>query len=68
VDGNKKTGVTMGSYLLSTFGYEVESTQQELEGLGVDVARGCSTSRISPVGSKITPNPLEHPEKGLCAA
>jgi hypothetical protein len=30
----------MGSYLLSTFGYEVESTQRELEGLGVDVARG----------------------------
>ena len=33
------TGVTMGSYLLSTFGYEVESTQQELEDFGVDVAR-----------------------------
>ncbi len=29
----------MGSYLLSTFGYEVEATQQELEGFGVDVAR-----------------------------
>ena len=40
MDGNKKTGVTMASYLLSTFGYEVESTQQELEGLGLDVARG----------------------------
>jgi death on curing protein len=40
VDGNKRTGVTMGSYLLSTFGYEVESTQQELEDFGVDVARG----------------------------
>ncbi len=30
----------MGSYLLSTFGYEVESKQQELEDFGVDVARG----------------------------
>jgi death-on-curing protein len=40
VGGNKGTGVTMGSYLLSTFGYEVESKQQELEDFGVDVARG----------------------------
>ena len=40
MDGNKKTGVTVASCLLSTFGYEVESTQQELEGLGLDVARG----------------------------
>jgi death on curing protein len=40
VDGNKRTGVTMGSYLMSTFGYEVESTQQELEDFGVDVALG----------------------------
>lgn len=40
VDGNKRTGVTMGSYLLYTFGYEVESTQQELEDFGVDVALG----------------------------
>ena len=40
MDGNKRTGVTMGSYLLSTFGYEVEATQQELEDFGVDVARG----------------------------
>ena len=39
-DGNKRTGVTMGSYLLSTFGYEVEATQQELEDFGVEVARG----------------------------
>lgn len=30
----------MGSYLLSTFGYEVDSTQQELEDFAVDVARG----------------------------
>lgn len=40
VDGNKRTGVTMGSYLLSTFGYEIEATQQKLEDFGVDVARG----------------------------
>ena len=40
VDGNKRTGVTMGSYLLSTFGYDVEATQRELEGFGVDVAQG----------------------------
>jgi death-on-curing family protein len=40
VDGNKRTGVTMGSYLLYTFGYEVEATQQELEDFGVDIARG----------------------------
>ena len=40
VEGNKRTGVTMGAYLLSTFGYEVEATQQELEYFGVEVARG----------------------------
>jgi death-on-curing protein len=40
VDGNKRTGVTMGSYLLSTFGYEIEAEQQELEDFGVDVALG----------------------------
>jgi len=48
VDGNKRTGVTMGSYLLSTFGYEVEATQQELEDFGVDVAQGTlDTDQIS---------------------
>jgi prophage maintenance system killer protein len=40
MEGNKRTGVTMGAYLLSTFGYEVEATQQELEDFGVEVARG----------------------------
>ncbi len=30
----------MGSYLLSTFGYEIETEQRELEDFGVDVARG----------------------------
>ena len=40
VEGNKRTGVTMGAYLLSTFGYEVEATQQELEAFGMDVGQG----------------------------
>ena len=40
VDGNKRTGVTMGSYLLSTFGYEIEAEQRGLEDFGVDVAQG----------------------------
>jgi len=40
VNGNKRTGVTIGSYLLSTFGYEVEATQQELEDFGMDVGQG----------------------------
>ena len=40
VDGYNGTGVTMGSYLLSTFGYEVAATQRELEDFGVDVAQG----------------------------
>jgi death-on-curing protein len=40
VDGNKRTGVTMGAYLLSTFGYEMTASQQELEDFGVDVAQG----------------------------
>ncbi len=40
VDGNKRTGVTMGAYLLSTFGYEITASQQELEDFGVDAARG----------------------------
>lgn len=38
IDGNKRTGVATGAYLLSTFGYEVESSQRELEDFGVDVA------------------------------
>ncbi|MBA2374760.1 MAG: type II toxin-antitoxin system death-on-curing family toxin [Actinomycetota bacterium] len=38
LDGNKRTGISSGAYLLSTFGYEVESSQKELEDFGVDVA------------------------------
>ncbi len=30
----------MGAYLLSTFGYEITASQQELEDFGVDAARG----------------------------
>lgn len=40
VDGNKRTGVAMGAYLLSTFGHELEATQEELEDFGVEVAEG----------------------------
>ena len=40
VDGNKRTGVTMGAYLLSIFGFEITASQRELEDFGVDVARG----------------------------
>ncbi len=40
VDGNKRTGISTGAYLLSTFGHEVESSQKGLEDFGVDVANG----------------------------
>ena len=40
VDGNKRTGIASASYLLSTFGYEVEAEQKDLEDFAVDVAQG----------------------------
>jgi death-on-curing protein len=40
VDGNKRTGIASASYLLSTFGYEVEAEQKELEDFAVSVAQG----------------------------
>lgn len=40
VDGNKRTGTASASYLLSTFGYEVETEQEELEDFAVSVAVG----------------------------
>lgn len=40
VDGNKRTATASASYLLSTFGYEVETGQQELENFAVRVAVG----------------------------
>jgi len=40
VDGNKRTATASGSYLLSTFGLEVQADQQELEDFAVSVAEG----------------------------
>lgn len=40
VDGNKRTGTASAAYLLSTFGYEVEARQKELEDFAVSVALG----------------------------
>lgn len=48
VDGNKRTATAAAFYLLSTFGYEVEAGQQELEDFAVDVAVGkVKTAEIS---------------------
>ena len=38
--GNKRTATASASYLLSTFGYEVEAEQQDLEDFAVRVAVG----------------------------
>ncbi len=38
VDGNKRTGVTAGAYLLSTLGHELTATNDELEEFAVAVA------------------------------
>jgi death-on-curing family protein len=38
IDGNKRTATASASDLLSTFGYEVEAEQQELEDFAVSVA------------------------------
>lgn len=40
VDGNKRTATASASYLLSTFGYEVEAGQKDLEDFAVSVAVG----------------------------
>lgn len=40
VDGNKRTATASAAYLLSTFGYEVEAEQKELEDFAVSVALG----------------------------
>jgi len=40
VDGNKRTATASASYLLSTFGLEVEAEQQELEDFAVSAAVG----------------------------
>ena len=40
VDGNKRTATTSASYLLSTFGHEIEAEQRELEDFAVRTAVG----------------------------
>ncbi len=40
VDGNKRTGITAGAYLLSTVGYRLTATNEELEEFAVSVATG----------------------------
>ncbi len=40
VDGNKRTATASASYLLSTFGYEIEAEQQDLEDFAVSIAVG----------------------------
>ncbi len=40
VDGNKRTATASASYLLSTFGLEVEAEQQDLEDFAVSIAVG----------------------------
>ena len=39
-DGNKRTGISAGAYLLSTFCIEVNATSPELEDLAVSIATG----------------------------
>jgi death on curing protein len=39
-DGNKRTATASASYLLSTFGYDVEAEQRDLEDFPVSVAIG----------------------------
>ena len=40
VDGNKRTGVSAGTYLLFTLGYELTAANKELEEFAVSVATG----------------------------
>lgn len=40
VDGNKRTATASASYLLSTFDYEVETQQRDLENFAVSAAQG----------------------------
>lgn len=40
VDGNKRTATASAVYLLSTFGYQLESGHKELEDFAVSVAEG----------------------------
>ena len=43
VDGSKRTGISAGAYLLSTFGYELTATNEALEDFAVSVATGSLT-------------------------
>lgn len=43
VDGNKRTGISAGTYLLFTLGYELTATNEELEEFAVSVATGSLT-------------------------
>lgn len=40
VDGNKRTGISAGAYLLSTVGHELTATNEDLEEFAVSVATG----------------------------
>jgi len=40
VDGNKRTGMSSGAYLLSTFGFELDANPGELEDIAVNIATG----------------------------
>jgi death-on-curing protein len=40
VDGNKRTALSAGVYLLSASGSELDATPKELENLAVDIAMG----------------------------
>jgi death-on-curing protein len=40
VDGNKRTGLSAGAYLLSTFGFELDASSSELEALAMDIEAG----------------------------
>lgn len=43
VDGNKRTGVSAGTHLLFTLGYELTATNEELEEFAVSAATGSLT-------------------------
>jgi death-on-curing protein len=40
IDGNKRTAMYAASYLLETFGYELEADQHDLEDFAVSIAVG----------------------------
>lgn len=44
IDGNKRTAMYAGAYLLETFDYELETEQSDLEDFAVNVAQGTFAS------------------------